>query len=167
MFLSWWRSQVTNSLHNALDIAPCTFCYKRDEPKHIRVSISMVRTLSDCVRVLHMCTAAMCKRDRVTSADMLADFVFDMFTHRAPTEHELQMLSILQQEAEGTKGMKEYAVNLLWSCALACVLEREDNKRKKLTYETTCVAKHDPMPLARSWPQICENTLDFSRTSTF
>lgn len=162
MFLGWWRSQVKNSLHFALDIAPYSLCYKRSQAKHIRVCISSVRTLSDCVRVLRMCTVALQQRDHVTSADLLAEFVCNMFDHHAPTEQELQVLSILQQEAEGTKGVKEYAVNLLWTCALACLLERENELQNKK--ESFTELGH--IPVVRSLPEIHESTLTLVRSNT-
>lgn len=85
----------------------------------LRRSIRDVSSARDCVQI-----AQNVSRNK-GNADYLWDNLVSCFRRVLPTEWELQRLSILQQEVEGSCGEEEYAVTTLWLCALQSIIEAE------------------------------------------
>lgn len=86
---------------------------------NLRQSIRDVNSAGDCVQI---------SRNILRSegnADYLWGSLVNCFLRTLPTEAELQRLSILQQEVEGSCGEEEYAVTTLWLCALQSIIEAE------------------------------------------
>jgi hypothetical protein len=86
---------------------------------NLRQSIQDVSSARDCIEI-----AQKVSRNE-GNADFLWDSLVNCFRRILPTDRELQRLSILQQEVEGSCGEEEYAVTTLWLCALQSIIEAE------------------------------------------
>ena len=86
---------------------------------NLRQSIRDVDSAGDCVQITRTVSCS------EGTADYLWDSLVNCFRRVLPTESELQRLSILQQEFEGSCGEEEYAVTTIWLCALQSIIESE------------------------------------------
>ena len=93
--------------------APFTFVYTY---AHIRQR--RVKNIADVIKIVRNAAA---KR----STEELIEYFINDYTVYPPTEKELEILSILQQQYYGLSGAEEYAIITLWSCAIQSIIERD------------------------------------------
>ena len=115
----WWRQYVQHTLRLDASSLPCR--RGTSARKTVRQRMAEISTLTDCVMIVRLIAAA----DDGGDADAVMTRTCALYAASLPTDRELQTLSLLQQEACGTKGIAEYAVNALWSSALCTVMEAE------------------------------------------
>lgn len=89
------------------------FCPRR------RSRLGDVRSLAQAVDVVRSVA-------RAAGADQLADRLVLAWRAAPPSETELQRLSLLQQRAFGSHGEEEYAITMLWTCALRSIMDEEE-----------------------------------------
>lgn len=109
-----------------------TWQFVMERKYNLRQSIRDVSSAQDCVEIARNVS------HNAGNADYLWDSLVNCFRSLLPTEGELQRLSILQQEVEGSCGEEEYAVTTLWLCALQSII---DTEWKRVLRKKRCVSE--------------------------
>lgn len=84
-----------------------------------RARLGDVRSLAQAVGVVRSVA-------RAAGADRLTDRLVLAWRAAPPSDVELQRLSLLQQRALGSHGEEEYAITMLWTCALRSIMDEEE-----------------------------------------
>ena len=135
----WWWYRGT-----LLTSSSCSIPSRRKATKYdLRESMNFVSTPEDCVAVLNHATQT------CTGTDDLLRLLTKAYMLQLPTEHELQRLSVCQQQTARLHNDAEYACLTLWVCALEAIMHTE--RVLKGSQSVPCIGSVRSCPLKRSY----------------
>jgi hypothetical protein len=93
-------------------------------------NLKNISNVYDAVKILKQLAS-----DGYNSSDKIMERICYLFSRDLPTEIYLAKLSLLYQSVIGTHRIEEFAILIIWTCAIQSIMEDENKKICKVKIE--------------------------------